>query len=114
LAYRDAASTYADLETNAEAQIAKVDAGRSSGTIERMWRQLTASLHERKVEMSYFADEFAHPERPRTSSAEFSARDHHAFVQRANAQYARLESVVDEGLKTLGFERRQGAFFIDC
>jgi hypothetical protein len=111
--YRNAAATYADLETNAKAEIEKVDARENTETIQRMWRQLVASLHQRKVGFTYYADQFAHPERLRTHAAEFSAK-RRAFLQRGKAQDARMESVLSDGLSSLGFERRSDGFFIDC
>jgi hypothetical protein len=62
----------------------------------------------------YFADEFARPKQPRASTADFRAGNHHAIVQRANAQYAKMESVMNTGLSSLGFKQRRGVFFIDC
>ena len=114
LTYRHEATAYADLEANAKAYVGKVDAGEGTGTIKRMWRQLAASLHERKMQMLYFADTFAKLKQPGTNRGQFTALNHHAVIQRANAQYVRMESVMENGLRSLGFKQRRGVFFIDC
>jgi hypothetical protein len=114
LIYRREGAAYSDLEANATAYLGKVDAGESTGTIKRMWRELAASLHERTIQMLYFADEFANPKQPGTSTAQFTALNHHAIVQRANAQYFTMESAMNRGLATLGFRQHRGVFLIDC
>lgn len=113
LTYRHEEAAYADLETNAKAYMGKVDAGESTGTLKRMWRQLAGSLHQRKIETLYFANEFAKPKQSGTSTAEFNL-NHHAVIYRAEAQYFTMESAVNSGLTSLGFKQRRGVFFIDC
>ena len=53
-------------------------------------------------------------EMPGTSTAQFIALNHHAIVQRANAQYFTMESAMHSGLATLGFRQRRGVFLIEC
>jgi hypothetical protein len=123
LSYRRQRIAYAELETRAKAYMARADAGQATGTIKHMWRQLADSLHERKIQMLYFANAFAKANQPRTNTAGLTARaaavrswnvTHRAIVARANAQYFRMESTIDRGLPTLGFQRRRGVFVIDC
>ena len=124
LSYRRQRIAYAELETRAKAYMARADAGQATGTIKHMWRQLADSLNERKIQMLYFANAFAKPNQPLTNTAGLTARDaaavrgwnghHRAVVARANAQYFRMQSAIDRGLRTLGFQRRRGAFVIDC
>jgi hypothetical protein len=111
--YRGIVADYTDLEADAKAEVGKVDAGDNTQTIQRMWRQLTASLHQRIVGMTYFADVFAHPEQLRTKQAEFSARGK-ALNDRMNAQNARMESELNDDLSSLGFKREPDGFVIDC
>lgn len=114
LTYRHEATAYADLETNAKAYMGKVDAGAGAATIKRMWRQLAAALHARKIEMLYFANSFAKLKQPGTDTGEFTSLNHHAVIQRANAQYFRMDSVMENGLRSLGFKQRPGVLSIDC
>ena len=124
LSYRREGIAYAELETRAKAYMARADAGQATGTIKHMWRQLADSLNERKIQMLYFANAFAQPNQPRTKPAGITALDaaavrgwngdHRAVIARANAQYFRMESAIDHGLRTLGFQRRRGDFVIDC
>jgi hypothetical protein len=114
LTYRHEATAYADLETNAKAYMRAVDAGESTATIKRMWRQLAASLHARTTEMQYFADSFAKLGGPGANTGGFTALNHHAVIQRANAQYFRMASVLESGLRSLGFKQRRGVFLVDC
>ena len=51
LIYRREGAAYSDLEASAKAYLGKVDAGESTETIKRMWRELAASLHERTIQM---------------------------------------------------------------
>jgi len=123
LSYRREGIAYAELETRAKAYMARADAGQATGTIKRMWRHLADSLNERKIQMLYFANAFAKPNQPRTNTAGLTALNaaarswngtHRAVIARANAQYFRMESAIDGGLTTLGFQRRRGVFVIDC
>jgi hypothetical protein len=124
LSYRRQRIAYAELETRAKAYMARADAGQATGTIKHMWRQLADSLNERKIQMLYFANAFAKASQPRTNAAGLTALDaaavrswngdHRAVIARANAQYFRMESAIDRGLTTLGFQRRGGVFDIDC
>jgi hypothetical protein len=114
LTYRREGAAYADLEAHAKAYVGKVDAGGSTGTIRRMWRQLAASLHERKIQMLYFADQFAQPRQPGTNTREFTTLGHHEVIHRANARYFKMEAAMNNGLRSLGFKQRRGVFVIDC
>lgn len=114
LTYRREGDAYADLEAHAKTYLRKVDTGGSTGTIKRMWRQLAASLHERKIQMLYFADQFAEPRQPGTNATEFATLGHHEVIHRANARYFEMESAINSGLTSLGFKQRRGVFVIDC
>ena len=110
LTYRDEEDAYAGLEASANAEIGKVEAGGSTTTVLRMWRQLAASLHERKIEAMYFADASAQP-MPNPGVWNVGHRE---VVQRANAQYEEMESAMNAGLTSLGFKQHGSVFVIDC
>jgi hypothetical protein len=112
LIYRGTGTAYADLERAAKSDTGRIDVGESSEAIKRMWRQLVASAHERKIEMWYFADAFA---RPRELGAVTGWNNgHRAVVARANAKYFAMDSVMNKGLADLGLKHRPGVFSIDC
>jgi hypothetical protein len=114
--YRKDVAAYDALAAKARAEVAKVDAGENTATIQRMWRQLAISLDQRRDGTAFFADAYAHPERfgSKEYVAAFSARAG-TITDRANALSARLDSVLDAGLGNLGFERgSDGQYVIDC